>query len=212
MKTKNFLIIALLFLIIALNLKVKAQDFKAGALLGASISQVDGDAMSGFNKIGAMGGLFVNRNISKNAAIQGELSYVMKGSRVASTKNTNYNQREISANYVDLSLYYKYFFDENVDVKLGLVPSVLIYHDEKTADGLSQDETALPGFRKLNCLVSIGAEYFFNEHIFVSAAFNYSLFSFRSGGADFYNYQYYHFIFEDGQYHNYFTFCLGYQL
>jgi hypothetical protein len=161
MKTRNVLIVASIFLVIALNLKVKAQDFKAGALLGASISQVDGDAMSGFNKIGAIGGLFVNRNISKNAAIQGELSYVMKGSRVASTKNTNYNQREISANYVDLSLYYKYFFDENVDVKLGLVPSVLIYHDEKTADGLSQDETALPGFRKLNCLVSIGAEYFF---------------------------------------------------
>jgi hypothetical protein len=211
MKTKIFLIITAFFCIFSLNFEAKSQEFKAGILLGGVASQVDGDAMSGFNKLGAIGGLFVNRSISNNSVIQGELSFVMKGSRVASTKNTNFNQREVTANYVDLSLYYKYYLMPNLNLKAGLVPSVNVYHNEKTADGIEMDEGSLAGFRKMNCLVSFGAEYFFNSHIFASGAFNYSLFSFRDGKADLYEVDYYHFIFEDGQYHNYFTFCLGYQ-
>lgn len=211
MRTKIFLFAIVLSISCLLVNNVYCQEFKAGLLFGGVVSQVDGDAMGGFNKLGAMGGMFANRKISPKGVIQGELCYVMKGSRVQSSKNTNFNKREVTANYVDLSLYYKYFFDENANIKLGIVPSVLIYHDEKTAGGLDQDDSNLPGFRKINMLLSIGAEYFLNQHLFATLSFNYSLFSFRSGNATFYDKDYYHFIFEDGQYHNYFTLGLGYQ-
>ena len=55
----NKILIILLFPVLCL-----CQDFNAGIIGGFSTSQVSGDELSGFNKIGPKIGFFVNREIN----------------------------------------------------------------------------------------------------------------------------------------------------
>ena len=49
------------FLISAWN--VQAQEFGAALLIGSNFSQVDGDQLGGYNKVGLNAGLEINRQI-----------------------------------------------------------------------------------------------------------------------------------------------------
>lgn len=119
--------ILLIIFFLTLFVGAKAQKYNAGIMLGASISQVDGDGMGGFNFIGPQGGMFVNTQITKKSAIQGELSFVYKGSGIESKPETDFRV-EITASYIDLALYYKYLYSGKINIKAGLVPSVNISH------------------------------------------------------------------------------------
>lgn len=57
-----------------------AQNFQSGLITGISTSQVSGDALGGFNKIGLQLGGFVNHPIGKNSKGQFGLYYIDKGS------------------------------------------------------------------------------------------------------------------------------------
>lgn len=74
-----------------------AQNFKAGVLAGISTSQVSGDQLGGFNKIGVKVGSFVNHPI--NLATRGQLAlyYIDKGSN---DLNTNFR---IDLSYIETS-------------------------------------------------------------------------------------------------------------
>ena len=119
------------------------QDFKAGIIAGVVPSQVDGDNMSGFNKIGFTGGAYASKSLNNNWFLQSEIIYTMKGSRVASSKNTDFSKRELTTNYIDLGIYCGYYIMDNLYLKLGLIPSVLIYHKEQTPGGISVDESSV---------------------------------------------------------------------
>ena len=72
---KKIFIITLLFPFFCIS-----QDFNAGIISGFSTSQVSGDQLSGFNKVGPRIGFFVNRNINWYT-LQLELQYISKGSK-----------------------------------------------------------------------------------------------------------------------------------
>lgn len=202
---KIAIFIGLFLLAIGLN----AQEYNAGVLFGASISQVDGDGMGGFHFIGPQGGLFINRQISKQSALQGELLFVYKGSGIESKPETDFRV-EITASYVDLALYYKYLYNERFNAKIGLVPGVNISHKETFA---GVEQTEYPEYRKFGLTFSVGGEYYFGEHWFFAADWNYSLISLRSGKAMIsdYNALFFRFIWEDGEFYNYLKFSFGYK-
>ena len=65
--------------------KKKQQNrFNAGVVLGASLSQIDGDLYTGFNKIGIRGGLEGTIYLNKYFDVVAGLLYVQKGSRTNS--------------------------------------------------------------------------------------------------------------------------------
>ena len=76
---------------------LSAQNFKAGAIGGISTSQVSGDQLGGFNKVGVKVGSFVNHTI--NLATRGELAmyYIDKGSN---DLNSNFR---IDLSYIETS-------------------------------------------------------------------------------------------------------------
>ncbi|MBO6118811.1 MAG: porin family protein [Bacteroidales bacterium] len=195
--------------LISAFITAQSQEFKAGILAGASISQVDGDGMGGFHFIGPQGGLFINRQIGRQSALQGELLYVFKGSGIESKPETDFRV-EITASYVDLALYYKYLYSDRINIKIGLTPSVLISHKETFA-GLEQTE--YPEYRKWGLNFSVGGEYYFSDHWFLAADWNYSLLSLRSGKAMVSSYDalFFRLIWEDGEFYNYLKFSLGYK-
>ena len=64
-----------------------AQNFKAGLIAGISTSQVSGDQLGGFNKIGVKFGASVNHSINPASRGQLALYYIDKGSNDV---NSNY--------------------------------------------------------------------------------------------------------------------------
>lgn len=90
---------ALIFILTLLlcNISTFSQNFKAGAIAGISTSQVSGDQLGGFNKVGVKLGTYVNHPI--NAGTRGELSiyYIDKGSN---DLKSNY---KIDLSYVETS-------------------------------------------------------------------------------------------------------------
>lgn len=203
MKKQVILIISLV--VLALPFVVKAQDFRAGLLFGITPSQVDGDGISGYNKIGLRGGAFVEREINDKVFLFTDLSFTMKGSRIASSKNVNIYQPELTTNYIDWGLYSGYRFSENIDLKAGLVPSVLIYSKECTAGGM--EILGENPFRPINLLISGGINYSFSEHFSVDATYNYSIISIRPGKYEIFNFD---IKVSDAQYHHYINFSLMY--
>lgn len=76
--------------------------FYGGVRVGFTASQISGDDLSGFHKVGAAAGLFVNHSVieSGRLKLQLELDFMMKGSHSYTPKNV------IADNFYSLTLGY----------------------------------------------------------------------------------------------------------
>ena len=90
--------------------KTDLSRFYGGVRVGFTASQISGDDLSGFHKVGAAAGLFVNHSVieSGRLKLQLELDFMMKGSHSYTPKNV------IADNFYSLTLGY-------VEVPLMLV-------------------------------------------------------------------------------------------
>ena len=107
MKTLRIL---LLFLFTSSSLF--AQDkvlFHGGFYGGMSTSQVSGDNLSGFKKVGGYAGAFVNIGFTKSSYLQIEASYIQKGSRSVS-KTTGVLAYSLNLQYFEFPVLYQYRF------------------------------------------------------------------------------------------------------
>jgi len=136
------------FVFILLASTLSAQNFKAGAIGGISTSQVSGDQMGGFNKVGLKIGSFVNHPI--NSATRGELAlyYIDKGSN---DLNSNFR---IDLSYVETSWSVqktsKGFIYEG-----GLLFSILV--DGKTYDIYGYEDVTKSDFYKFDVGAKLAA-------------------------------------------------------
>lgn len=103
---------AILFcILIAVCFSGYAQRFNGGASIGLAASQVAGDTYSGFNKVGPLGGFFVNYQPFDRSSFQMELIYMQKGSRKsADVVNEDYDSYLLRLNYIELPVLYKMHF------------------------------------------------------------------------------------------------------
>ena len=72
-----------LFILFGLSLQCAlAQDpfFRGGLNMGANFSQVDGDHLGGYNKVGVFGGFYLRHRINDKWQGQMEINYSQKGS------------------------------------------------------------------------------------------------------------------------------------
>jgi len=199
-------IFLLAIVVIGFSINLKAQEFKAGLVIGGVASQVDGDRMAGFYKAGFTGGLFVYRDLNKVSRIQGELLYTMKGSRTNS-KNSDYSLYQISADYIDINLLYIYKLFDWLNFRIGLTPNVLISAKEETQTGLLPLGNP-PAFRRFGVSTVAGLSYYFTKKFSITWSYNYSLYSIRSGNAEIYDLS---FKEQNSQHHSYMSFTLGYR-
>lgn len=105
---KHRLLLVICTLAIALGAMAQEKEkselsrFYGGVRAGFTASQISGDDLSGFHKLGAAAGLFVNHavNPSGSLKLQLELDFVMKGSHSYTPKN------QIADNFYSLTLGY----------------------------------------------------------------------------------------------------------
>ena len=110
-----------------------SQNFNAGILSGINTSQVSGDRLSGFNKLGIRLGGFINRNFG-NFNYQIELQYINKGSR-ESVKQTTYSEGyKFKVNYIEIPLLIKKSIYKKTAIETGMKIGYLLNWEE-TYDG-----------------------------------------------------------------------------
>ncbi len=74
-------VLAICALLLFLGLPLTAQRFSAGIVGGLNASQIDGDMLAGFDKVGLMGGITAKVNFESRFAMNIEFLYTQRGSK-----------------------------------------------------------------------------------------------------------------------------------
>ena len=173
------------FFILIIPIFLFSQHFEAGFIGGISTTQVSGDGLSGFNKIGPRIGLYVNRNINWYN-IQLELQYLTKGSKktTESANQNDYfnnlsfdflNNYNFHLDYIGAPLVFSFNIKKNIKVELGSAINVLINQKEEI-------DFYIDNSREVNRVESaflIGLVYKLNEKYALSIRGTNSIFPIR---------------------------------
>ena len=153
------------------------QQLNYGFFGGITASQVDGDSYSGFNKLGATAGLFVNNHIEHDIYWQAEIKYVSRGVYKGPADNdpTLYKS---AYHYLEIPLSVHYLYKEKLLLELGTSPEVLvgtIYWDESG----KLDPSAYPDNRRFGLSVFAGVGYWFSDRMGFALRYTNSAIPFR---------------------------------
>ncbi len=154
MKIKRF-IIQCFFLI---PVFLMGQEFNGGLIGGLSATEISGDRLHGPNKAGIYAGAFVNRYITEKSALQMELNFIQKGSRLNPDTANNFEQYLLRLSYAELFLHYKYDFHPMFTLEAGPSLGVLISSYEE-ADFMILDRP----FKWHDLSLNVGLFYHFHE-------------------------------------------------
>ena len=202
----------LLGLLISFGGTATAQDFYGGVLAGYNGSQVEGDLSSGYNKMGLIGGAWVQRDLSDHLYWGMELKMNQKGSRILPTKKNDYWKYVYRLNYIDLPvlLGYKYkqfsifggcsfayLINKSGYNNFGEDPSVMY-------DDITKWELGM--FAGIRADLERVIERRWAEQFFVEARFQYSVLSIDDAHDFFWDY------YSIGQFNNVISVVLYYQI
>ena len=158
--------ILILSLLLSFGEIAKAQNFRGGVRAGMTMTQMSGDDLSGFHKLGAYAGGFVNWRFIQNDrwAIQPEINFVMKGSStyLKADKNGNIGAKYVlTMYYVEVPVLAKCRIVKGLEAELGPTFGVLLGATEKDANGKMVGR--MP-FRWYEFCAMGGVTYLFKEH------------------------------------------------
>ena len=134
------------------------QGFGGGLYAGISTSQVSGDGIVGFHKVGAWGGGFTDYRFTPRSTLQFELSFIQKGSRQAPTVKNNGVLYVHNQNMLELPILYRWYGIKNMSLELGTQFGYLINTVERDNSG---DIRGGVPFKKAEWSVTGGLSYYF---------------------------------------------------
>ncbi len=115
---------------------LRAQRFSASVLAGINMSQIDGDNLVGYNKLGINAGLGVDARINDRFGLGMELLFSQKGSRSKISQMPPGQSVKLTVNYAEIPLLFRYHDKNGAIFGLGFSYSSLV--------GLSQWKNGSP--------------------------------------------------------------------
>lgn len=149
--------------------------FRGYPVLGMNVSQVDGDNLAGFHKVGlhAGAGVFVMLNQARTLSVSMELLFTQKGSR---TRPGSFPIDKLVLNYVDLPVQISYH-DKDRMIFSGGFSYGNLFGFKRILDGIEQqNDEGLFEPREFGYLVT--ATFLVQEHIGIGLRYSGSLLSF----------------------------------
>ena len=147
-----------------------SQEFNAGAVIGLNTSQVSGDGLGGFNKVGLSIGGFINRKFNSLQA-QMELKYVQKGSRELINEDTYNDGYKFQLNYIEVPLLIKKRIQKNTMGEIGFSFGQLLNWHE-SYNGIDENRIDV---KKIEYSILIGLEYKITEKIYANTRISNSI-------------------------------------
>ena len=155
--------------------KKKEPLFGAGVLVGASFSQIDGDAFTGYSKVGLYTGAQAIVRFDKRNQLRIGLLYHQKGNRVESQGGGNYRDKdrimELSYAEVPFLLYHKLTFNElknsatilEAGLAYGRLSGTRFVELENRIDGPAY-ESLVDDFSRNEISAVVGLSYQIDKH------------------------------------------------
>jgi hypothetical protein len=114
-----------------------SQNFHAGIVAGLNGSQVDGDTQAGFDKVGAIFGLFVDYPISEKISVGSEVYYIGKGALKTDklADGTSVQEFKTVLNYIEIPFLFRYQVLKKISLAVGIAPAYL-FSDKLYNQGL----------------------------------------------------------------------------
>lgn len=109
-----------------------SQNFKLNLSAGLNFSQVNGDKLAGFNKIGLHAGAGISRYLKNNQSIGFELIYSEKGSKDVVSNADPIVDTLFKFNYIEIPIIYQYQLKPKLNLQLGAYTAVnikAVYND-----------------------------------------------------------------------------------
>lgn len=166
-------LIFILFLFNSVNSFAQAQKFGGGLILGFNASQIDGDELAGYNKIGWDAGLNTSYNLKNPWQINIDLLYSQRGSRTSFFLTGNTDIRKITLNYLEIPLYvsYKDWEIEDNFYKVQGFAGLSFGKLFSVKNLLDEEDINSDNFLKNDLSYLIGAKLMFTRYIGVSGRY-----------------------------------------
>ncbi|MEN8226941.1 MAG: outer membrane beta-barrel protein [Bacteroidota bacterium] len=164
-------------LLLVLSIDSYGQQMSYGFFGGITASQVDGDAYTGFNKLGVTAGAFINRYIEYDIYWQAEVKYVTRGVYKGPGDNDPTLYRG-GYHYVELPLSVHYLHDDKIQLEMGTSPEVLVKTYFSDQDGII-DPASYPENRRFGLSVFGGLCYWISGTTGLGIRYTYSAIPFR---------------------------------
>jgi|TARA_B100001964_G_C14021163_1_gene503907 hypothetical protein len=185
-----------------------AQSFGGGLIAGMSTSQVAGDMLGGFNKIGLLAGAYTSLKIKENLKLQFEIVYIEKGSRNPNMHEHNHpnsERIEINLSYIEMPLTVNLQQTENLGVELGIISA---FNISATWNRPYEKNILAPNpqYKKYDLGVCAGINYHITDNIILNTRISNSIIPIRphvSGATNNWN---------KGQYNTVLSFAIHYKI
>jgi len=141
------------------------REFKGGILAGPIASQISGDGLGGWDKIGFSAGAWVSVPFSEKSAMTISMKYITKGSRTKRDTLT-FNMFAYHLNYIDVPVLYSYRVvrkKSSINFNIGPYAGVLL-KQKVVANGY--DYPVNPPFRAFDIGASLGVTWWLGEKFF----------------------------------------------
>lgn len=169
MKLKKYIVLSILFIMPFISI---GQNIKAGLIAGFNFSQIDGDGMAGYHKIGVNTGALALIKLKNNFSTHFELLFSQKGARSAPDPNFPV-YRYFRFDYVDIPVLISYHDKKRMIFSTGIAVGTLIKYKRKE-NGEVIPTTPIPiNKRDYNILADL--QYMITDHWGANLRYAYSI-------------------------------------
>ena len=135
------------------------QGFGGGLYAGISTTQVTGDGIGGFNKVGAWAGAFTDYRFTPRSTLQMEISFIQKGSRQAPNVKNDGILYVHNQNILEIPVLYKWYGIKNMSIEMGLQAGIILSTVER--GNTIPTTTNNPLFKPAEFSGAAGLSYYF---------------------------------------------------
>jgi hypothetical protein len=159
-KRFSLILLVLCFTIPGGSTLLRAQTFSGMLVAGFNLSQIDGDRLGGFNKLGINTGARVSARLTDRWHLSTEFLYSQQGANRVITDDISSIYDRIQLNFVEVPFMVN-FSDWKILASAGVSYNRLINYE--VIDNLGTDITQLENYREDLAALVFGATYFFSE-------------------------------------------------
>jgi hypothetical protein len=158
-----------------------SQGFEAALILGANFSQIDGDQLGGYNKLGVNTGFAISRQIDQSWKWSFEILYAMKGSkkRIVDPQVSTPSLR-IDLHYIEIPLLVRYGL-RNLEFYGGPTIGINVFNRREDNGFISKQM----GLRPLEFSLHLGGTYYLGPSWGLDLRHSYSLVSITDKSVNF---------------------------
>lgn len=176
MRGRGFLIFLFLFSVST----VYAQSIHSSIYLGGNLSQVDGDQLYGFHKVGLCAGISANIAIHPSFFVEIENQYTQKGSYASGVDAfldaPDSGAYHLKLNYIEVPLWIRYKDPRDVLFGIGVSWGRLVFVEEFESNKQVKQTTLLSGvYDRADWNILVGVEIPVYKKVFASIRYAYSL-------------------------------------